>query len=199
MRGFVTIDRQPGSDHIAFWVTSRTEATKATHVNAVVIDMANDPRAQEKVRSLTRSAAVLVTDGSDIEGLPVEGPPLTVADVEFLVTEMKRTQEAITDAIIDYKRRTRSKNLVEPVFPPSPTPDDFRPEADTPQARALATANFLSRAWSRWLQTDEERRRRTAHPRTGKTPWIMPEAMNSPGPEPFPDAFADRLHAQAPV
>ena len=117
----------------------------------------------------------------------------------FALHEMKRTQEAITDAIIDYKRRTRSKNLVEPVFPPSPTPDDFRPEADTPQARALATANFLSRAWSRWLQTDEERRRRTAHPRTGKTPWIMPEAMNSPGPEPFPDAFADRLHAQAPV
>jgi len=197
MRGFVTIDRQPGSDHIAVWVTSRNEATKATHVNAVVIYMANDPRALEKVRSLTRSAAVLVTDGSDIEGLPVEGPPLTVSDVEFLVTEMERTQTAILDAITDYKRRTRSKNLVEPVFPTSPTPDDFRPEADTPQARALATANYLSRAWSRWLQTDEERRRRTAHPRTGKTPWIMPEAMNSPDLVPFPDAFADRLHAQA--
>ena len=86
---------------------------------------------------------------------------------------------------------------MEPVFPTSPTPDDFRPEADTPSARALATANFLSRAWTRWLQTDEERRRRTAHPRTGETPWIMPEAMNTPALEPFPAEFAGRLHEQA--
>ncbi|MDP3970024.1 MAG: hypothetical protein Q8Q02_17300 [Nocardioides sp.] len=197
MRGIVTIDRQPDSDQIAVWVTSRADPSKTTHVNAVVIDAADDPDAVRKVRSLTRASVVLVTDGTDLPDLPIEGDPLTVADIEDLVAETDRTQAAILDAIADYKRRTRSKNLVEPVFPMPPTPADFRPEANTPPARALATANYAGRAWTRWLQTDEERRRRTTHPRTGETPWMMPDAMNSPALEPFPAEFAGRLHEQA--
>lgn len=197
MRGIATIDRQPDSDRIAVWVTSRTEPAKAGHVNAVVIDMAGDPEALGKVRSLTRCCVVLVTDGTDVQGLPIEGEPLTVRDVEELVAETERTQAAVIDAIGDYKRRTRSKNLVEPVFPVSPAPSDFRPDEDAAPARAFATANYVSRAWTLWLRTDEERRRRTTHPRTGETPWIMPDSMNTPSLEPFPGEFASRLHEQA--
>ena len=83
MRGIATIDRQPGSDSIAVWVTQRS-AVEVFNTNACEIDAAKDPSAAEKVRSLTRCCAVLLTDGSVIDGLPVEGGPLTTADIDNL-------------------------------------------------------------------------------------------------------------------
>lgn len=43
MRGICIIDRQPGCDTITVRVTSRTDPV-SHHTNAVVIDIANDPR-----------------------------------------------------------------------------------------------------------------------------------------------------------
>lgn len=88
MRGIATIDRQPGSDEIAVWVTSRTEL-QAGHSNAVVINTASDPQAMEKVRSLTRCSAVLLTEGSTAEGLPLDGEPLTSAELQTLLIEIE--------------------------------------------------------------------------------------------------------------
>ena len=95
MRGIATIDRQPGSraagqpgsDTIALWVTSSSEGMRGRHVNAVVIDSNTDPDASEKLRSLTRSSLVLLTDGSTLDGLPVEGGVLTTADIDDLVAQ----------------------------------------------------------------------------------------------------------------
>lgn len=191
-----TIDRQPGSEIVAVWLTYRTDLN-ADHGNAVVIDTANDPDAMEKVRSLTRSAAVLITDGTVLDGLPIEGEPLTVSDITALLTEVEATERSILDAITAYKKRTRSSSLIEPTFPSAPSVDRLKPERDDAPARALATADYMRRVWSVWLRTDEERRRRTIQPRTGQTPWIMPDSMNAPTVSDFPTGFASHLHQQA--
>lgn len=195
MRGIATIDRQPGSDEIAVWVTSRTEL-QAGHSNAVVIDTASDPQAMEKVRSLTRCSAVLLTEGSTADGLHFDGEPLTSADLQTLLVEIEDQQTAISDAVEQYKRSSRSKTLTEPKFPALPTPESFAYDGDGAGSRAFAQANLLQKAWTAWLQTDEERRRRTIQPRTGKTPWVMPEHMNAPNVSNFPAKFAERVHEQ---
>jgi hypothetical protein len=193
MRGIAVIDRQVGASQIAVWVTSRAGA-QAGNGNAVVIDAESDPDAVEKVRSLTRCCAVLATDGTTLEGLTIEGEPLRVADVGLLLDEVEAQQARIVEAIADYKRRTRSNALIEPTFPVRPRLEEFTPLEDTASQRAFTTANLVCRAWSTWLKTDEERRRRTKQPKSGKTPWIMPDDMNSATVPDFPKQFAARLH-----
>jgi hypothetical protein len=196
MMGIATVDRIMGEAFVAIWLTNRSAALEATHGNAVVIDLVNDPDAIEKVRSLTRLYAVLVTNGTDTDGLPIEGQPLTVSDIDAWVAETEAHQQAIEAAVDDYKRRTRQKGLVPPTFPVSPSWADFTPSENTPGKRALATANYVARVWTNWLKTDEERRRRTVQPKTGKTPWIMPEELNQAEVAEFPSAFAARVQSQ---
>jgi len=196
VQGIATIDRQPGSETIVVWVTKRLEPLRADNTNAVAIDAASDPKAMDKVHSLTRCCAVLVTEGSVLEGLPVEGEPLTVADIDALVAETEAHQQAILDAVSAYKRRTRSANLKDPTFPKSPAVADFTPSDDSPSQRALGTANYVGRAWSAWLKTDEERRRRTARPKTGETPWMMPDELNSPEVALLPAKLVARFREQ---
>lgn len=195
MRGIAVIDKQAGAAQIAVWITSRNGA-QASNTNAVVIDADGDPDAVKKVGSLTRCCVVLATDGTKLDGLPIEGEPLSAADVDVLLDEVEGQQARILEAIADYKHRTRSKALIEPTFPARPAREDFTPSEDTASQRAFTTANFVGRAWSTWLKTDEERRRRTEQPKTGKTPWIMPEDMNSATVPDFPAQFAKRLHEQ---
>lgn len=195
MRGVATIDRQPNGDTIVVWVTSR-EGLNATHTNAVEVAVADADDALDAVISLTRCCAVLVTDGSTLDGLPIEGTPLRRADLDGLLEEVAEEQGAIVAAVRDHQRRTRSKSLVVPQFPRAPSAEDFAPEEDTPSARAFALANFAQRAWTSWLRTDEERRRRTVQPKTGLTPWVMPEAMNAPNVPDFPSKFAESVHEQ---
>lgn len=196
MRGIATIDRQLGSDTIVVWVTNRSSG-EVKHTNAVEVDAADDAvDAVEAVRSLTRCCAVLVTGGSVLDGLPVEGDPLTTADIDAMVAATEEHQRAILQAVRDYKIRSGAKSLVSPNFAPSARAADFRPADDTAVERAFTTANYLSRAWSRWLTTDEERRRRTARPKTGETPWVMPDELNAPEVAVFPAAFAARFHEQ---
>lgn len=195
MRGIATIDRQPDSDSIAVWVTSQSEPLAARNTNAVVIDV-DDAEALMKVRSLTRCCAVLLTDGSVLDGLPVEGEPLTSADIDALVLATQAHQEAIHAAVVDYKQRRRSTTLVVPTFPRLPKAADFVPSEDTPGQRAFATANYLGSAWTAWLKTDEERRRRTARPKSGETPYMMPDELNAPEVSPFPPRLGARLHEQ---
>ncbi|WP_231249293.1 hypothetical protein [Nocardioides furvisabuli] len=197
MRGITTIDSQPGSDTITLWVTSAKD-TQARHVNAVEVDAAKDLEdAIDAVSSLTRCCGVLVTNGTTLDGLPVAGNPLTESDLTDLVAYTEAHQHAISEAVRDHKRRTRSASIAMPVFPVSPIPTDFAPVDDTPASRAFATASYLAQAWTAWLKTDEERRRRTIRPRTGETPWIMPESLNSPKVAAFPELFAARVHEQA--
>lgn len=195
MRGIAVVDRQAGASQIAVWITTRGGA-QASNTNAVVIDIEGDPDAVKKVRSLSRCCAVLATDGTTLDGLPIEGEPLSVADVNVLLDEVEAQQARILKAITEYKRRTRSKALIEPTFPARPAHEAFKPTEDTASQRAFTTANFVGKAWSTWLKTDEERRRRTEQPKTGKTPWIMPEEMNSATVPDFPEQFASRLYEQ---
>lgn len=190
-----TIDHQPGENTIAVWVTGRTKL-QAGHTNAVIIDQAADPRAMEKVRSLTRCSAVLLTQGSTADGLPIDGELLTSTDVEELITQIEARRVAITEAVQHYKRTSRSRTLSEPEFQSLPLPDSFHPQDDTAKSRAFALANLLQKLWTEWLRTDEERRRRTVQPRTGTTPWVMPEHLNAPTVPDFPAKFAERIHEQ---
>jgi len=193
---FATIDHQVGSAVAAVWLTYRT-GLEVSHGNAVVIDVEADTSARTKIRSLTRDAIVLSTDGTSLDDFPIDGTPLTVSDLGELVAETERAQFDIIEAIKEYKRRTRSASLVEPAFAAGPVFDPRSyDEAEVP-VRALATADYVKRAWSAWLRTDEERRRRTTHPRSGETPWMMPDALNSPTIPDFPDAFRARLVVQS--
>src|SRR5262245_48649589 len=194
--GIATIDRQPYSCTIAVWLTTRSMPLEARHTNAVVIDLVNDPLATKKVRSLTRCYVVLATEGSSLDGMPIDGKPMTVADMAGLLAEAEAQQVRILAAVDEFKQGTRSRNLVEPTFPVSPNVEDFVPAEDTASSRALATANYLRRVWTVWLKTDEQRRRRTVQPKTGKTPWIMPAALNGSIVPDFPAEFARRLRVQ---
>ncbi|HLS15682.1 MAG TPA: hypothetical protein VK095_14320 [Beutenbergiaceae bacterium] len=195
MRGIAIVDRQPDAEQIAVWNTSR-DGSRATNVNAVVIDTSNDPDAMAKVLSLVHRCVVLKTEGTSLDSLPIEGEALDVADVAALLDEVEAQQSRILAVIADYKRTTRSRTLVEPTFPVRPAPEDFIPAEDTPALRALAMANYFGHSWTTWLSTDEERRRRTVQPVTGTTPWIMPESMNAATVPDFPEAFAGRLYVQ---
>ncbi|WP_460844798.1 hypothetical protein [Nocardioides ultimimeridianus] len=172
-------------------MTSSLAQPSASHVNAVVME-AEAADTHEKVRSLTRSCVVLATDGSTLDGLPVEGAVLHTSDLDHLLDETAVQQNRIVDAIRSYRG-----SLVVPTFPDRPEPRDFQPTEDTASARAFAAASYLRAAWHAWLKTEDERVRRTIQPRTGKTPWIMPEDMNSPVVATFPEAFAARLTEQA--
>lgn len=193
MDGIATIDRQGVSDTVVVWLTKLIEPLRADHTNAVSIDFTSDEKASEKVHSLTRGCAVLATPGSDLDGLPLD----TSEDIEALVAATKEHQAAILDAIGAYKKRTRSMNLKEPEFPKTPVAQDFTAIDDSPSQRTLSLANFAARAWTVWLKTDEERRRRTVHPSTGKSPWVMPEGLDSLRVEVLPNVLADRVHVQA--
>lgn len=195
MRGIATIDRQAGSDTAAVWITSRHDLA-ANHGNAVVIDLAGDPDAVEKVRSLTRCCAVLITDGTSLDGFPIEGDPITAADIDYLVEATTSAQRDIIAAVEEHRTRTRSKTLIDPTFPAPADRALATPRDATASARAYALANYMMRAWSSWLRTDEERRRRTVQPRTGKTPWIMPEEMNAADVPDFPATFTGRVREQ---
>lgn len=165
-------------------------------MNAVSIDLAKDPDASAKVRSLTRSHVVLVTDGTTLDGLPVDGELLTVEDLTDLIAETEEQQTLILEAVDAYASRTRNRSLVPPEFLPSPKREAFQPAEDTPTQRAFQTANYLAQAWTAWLTTDEQRRRRSIQPRTNETPWIMPVDMSSSEVAPLPPAFAKRTRAQ---
>lgn len=195
MRAIATVDRQPASDEIVMWVTSRVEPLRAANSNAVSLDAATDVDALEKVRSLTRECAVLATEGSVLEGLPIEGTRLELADVEGLIAETEERQRAIVAAVGEYKRRTKSAGIKEPSFAPSSRATDFPLRHSDAVQRTLATANFVAQAWSEWLETDDERRRRTMNPRTRSSPWMMPDELNSPEVGAFPPLLAARLHA----
>lgn len=147
MRGVAVVDHQPNAGQVAVWITAR-DGDQATNVNAVVIDVNSDPEAMTKVLSLVHRCVVLGTEGTTLDGLPIEGDALGVADVSALLDEVEAQQSRILDAIADHKQRTRSRSLVEPTFPARPAVDDFVPAEDTASQRALATANYFGRSWS---------------------------------------------------
>ena len=136
-------------DGLPIWVTSASEG-QPRHVNAVVIDTATDPDAVEKVRSLTRCCSVLVTKGTDLDGLPIQGAPLDESDIAGLVTATETHQEVIAAAVAEHKRRTPSSSLKAPTFPTTPNPADHVPVEDTASGRAFAAANYLAAAWTAW-------------------------------------------------
>ncbi|WP_156464703.1 hypothetical protein [Aeromicrobium sp. Root495] len=143
MLGFATVDNQTESSVVAIWLTSQTSPTAATHTNAVRVELREDPDAFEKVHALTRDRILLLTDGSAIDGLPLEGYALKIDDLEHLAaaTESLRLEVGVS------VRPAREMN---------------RPAEDTPTLRALESANYLAGLWSDWLEADNARRKRWA-------------------------------------
>lgn len=205
MSGFVSIDHQLGNSSLAVWVTSRIAESRVVHGNAVVMDLSSDQRALEKVRSLTRGAIIVATAGSELSGLPIDGRPLRAEELEDLLDESEAWQERIVAAVDAYAVRPDPKTgrvprsprkLVRPTFPARPKLQDFVPADDSSAQRALATANFIARAWAFWLHVEDERRRRTIGPK-GETPWMMPEELSSSAVAMLPPGFAATVNVQA--
>lgn len=189
------VDHRPGTDAVAIWLVVREEL-RAVKTNAVVIDLAGDPEATDKVRWLTGGSPIALTDGSHVGGLSVDDNILAVNDFHGLIDETLAHQREISAAVEAYRRRIRSRTISEPDFPPTPTPESLVREADTAPLRTLAAANFVQAAWTAWLRSDEERRRRTVNPRTQTSPWMMPEELGSPLVPDFPPGFAARLRVR---
>lgn len=191
MLGFAAIDRQPGGP-VAVWLVSRTEPAEASNTNAVVVEP-DDPAALRKVHGLTRDRVVVLTPDSTVEGLPLTG----AHDTTFLDRFTEATsahQEAIIAAIRDHAATRKGQKLVEPTFPAAPESPLEWPQP--PQLRALQLARWVGRIWTNWLVSDGERLRRTVQPRTGRTPWIMPEQLNQPALLELPPTLLDQLNVQ---
>src|SRR4051794_3416541 len=106
MPGFAVIDNQLGDAFVALWLVGHTAPQQAGNVNTVTIDRYGDPKASEKLRSLTRSQAVVLSAGSTLESLPVDGEVLTFGDIEDLIRKTEDYQHRITEAVQAYARRT---------------------------------------------------------------------------------------------
>jgi hypothetical protein len=185
MLGFAIVDAQAEGNATAVWLTSHLEGSRVNHTNAVVIQR-DDARHDKRVWNLTADRAVVLTAGTT--------PPkwfahsITLAAFDSLLVETVVYRERIVDAVADYAKRTKNKNLSSPAF--ATTRPELRLDArDEPQYRALTTANYVLDAWTAWLSTDEQRVRRTVDPRTGKSPWIMPKELGSPTLAEFPPDF----------
>lgn len=157
MRSVAVVDNRDGTT-IAVWITTRVSPLLVSNVNAVVVDTATDPRAIEKVRLLTCGRTVLLTRGSTSNGLPADCEPHVIEDVGRLIVRTEVMQHDVLEAVADQRRK-----LAPPEFAAVPRESDYRPAQDTPVGRALATANYLARAWCVFLQTDDERRKRVVN------------------------------------
>jgi hypothetical protein len=203
VESFAVIDNKAGSSTIATWVVARLEPLVVRNTNAVVVDMDTESDALAKVRLLTRSRIVVLTDRSIPEGLPLDFAPLSIEDIGLLIAETARLQELIGDAVEAYAWRpslktgslpTSRRNIVPPRFPAGPTTVELRPHEDSPVGRALATANLLSAAWSTWLETEDERRRRCAI--TDGIIWMLPDDVREACTRALPPALAERAHIE---
>lgn len=121
--------------------------------------------------------------------------PFGVEIVGSLIAETTDYQDQIIAAVEAYATKSRNRNLVRPEFPAAPPVPEISEMIGAAQ-RALATANYIERAWSAWLTTDDQRRRRTVDPRKGIAPWIMPDALNSPDIAEFPPSFAAQVRSE---
>jgi len=190
--GFAIVDRQPKAGATAVWLTGR-EGSRVSHTNAVVLAH-DDERYDYKVWALTCDRAVILTNGTE--------PPKTfehaldVAVFDGFADETAARQEQIVQIVTEYAERTKNTNLVIPEFPAT-RPTLRTDDRDEPQYRALSVANYVKAVWSAWLDTDEQRSRRTAHPRTGKSPWIMPEPLGSPDLAEFAPEFGTLVQPEA--
>lgn len=192
MLGFAIIDRQVGEGVTAVWLTSRVTSDRAGHTNAVCV-ADDDPERTSKLRSLIADRAVILTAGSE-QPIPLVAP-IQVETVSLLIAETAEHQSRIAEAVEVFRSSSRSKSLASPYFPPAPNEPDLRDVPDAAQ-RALATANYVASAWGAWLATDEQRRRRTAEPRTGTSPWMMPDELSSPDVAQFPAGFAEQVRPE---
>jgi hypothetical protein len=187
MLGFAIVDNQPAETETAVWLTSHIDGSSVNHTNAVVITH-DDERHDAKVWALTRDRVVVLTNGTK-PPIPFEHV-LSLQALDELLDETSAHQQLIADAVAAYAMRTKKRNVTVPEFSSAPTftIDD----RDEPAYRALSVANYVAKVWSAWLATEEQRLRRTTEPRTGKTPWIMPEDLNSPLIANFPPKFGQK-------
>lgn len=191
MLGFAIVDRQPSGVATAVWLTTHVGGTTVQHTNAVVIDQ-DDDEYEKKICALTADRIVVLTEGSAADRLFEHA--LGVDAFDELIAETTARQLLIEKAITDYMAKSKYKNLVIPYFPASPMlPAETRAE---PQHRALAVANYVAAVWSGWLATEEQRLRRTTDPRTGASPWIMPEELAAQEVAEFPPAFAGCVRSE---
>jgi hypothetical protein len=185
MLGFAIVDRQPPAKATAVWLTCHLDGCRVNHTNAVVI-LHDDDRHDVKVWNLTADRAVVLTDGTT--------PPivfkhaLAVDAFAGLLEETSVYHQRIIEAVADYAKRTKNKNLVAPAFARNRV--ELKPDSrDEPAYRALSVANYVRDAWAAWLGTEEQRVRRTINPRTGKPPGIMPDELGSTELADFPAEF----------
>lgn len=140
---------------MAVWIVSRTGLVSVANTNAVALNL-GDADARDKLTSLTRMCAVLLTRGSKKSTLPIAGQTIRARDLDLLADEVRSHQSHVTHVFYEYKIETGKHGLTGPVFPEGPSQEVPNP-ANTPSDRALAAATAFGRLWAYWLQSDAAR------------------------------------------
>lgn len=185
MRGFAVIDQRSDADEVGIWCVTQMGHMVA-NTNAVVAT----PEDGERIgHAMTRGHAVFLTPRTT---LGIGG--LTSADLLAWVNETEEHKTRISEAVEEYRRRSKSKTIQLPEFPASIDSLDIAPADDSAGAWAFAYANLLGRVWSNWLAVDEQRRRRVERPAKPGKPWMMPEDLCSPNLAVLPGCVASSVH-----
>lgn len=174
MLGFATVDNGGSTGVTVVWLTSRVQPNRAEHTNAVTL-YAADEDCENKFQALVADRLLVLTQGSIApEWLP---SAKTVEAIDGWVEYTAARQDQICAAIA-----MRSTNLVQPTFPTRPSMDDINISVELADQvkRTLITATYVARTWTAWLETEQQRLKRTVDPKTGATPWIMPANLSGP-------------------
>jgi hypothetical protein len=181
--GFATADVSKKDGVLMIWLTPPMEGG-VTHTNAVTFPHGDSFQAQLAWGMLVDRYVVLTarTNAAD----PVfDGWDVAPADIDTLVAEVRRTQDAVLDAVTAQRGQRGKGVLAEPTLPAVPSAVDQRASKKArPADLTLAVANWVAAVWVAWIGTERERVRRLRY---------MPEELSSANAELLPTAFVARF------
>lgn len=175
--GFAVVDAHPDCEEIAVWLVSLIPGNHVAKTNAVLVeDRHGGGRRDDQLRALTRDRIVVETPGSGPLPEFIDQPSSWGLVLRFGQI-VQQHQDAIIRSVDDFARQAKNRKLARPDFSALPDLDSFVP-GKSAVLRALETAVVLEAVWRCWIESEDERVRRTVNPRTGKTPWMMPHELN---------------------
>lgn len=143
-------------------------------VNAVVVAINEIPT----IEAVLHRQMLAGNDDDLPQELSIEGLRSVEDIAEDLRSATDALQQEIVAAISSYEKRKRTE-LVRPHWAPR-HPADLDTAPSDLVGRTLADANLIKARWQEWLDTEMQRVRRSRHPRTGDSPYVMPAELSMP-------------------
>ena len=177
MLGFATVDLSTRDNTLTVWLTSALGTAGAGHTNAVTFDL-DDDTTSRRALAMICDRYVILTDRTPREHPLLSGWGAEPSDLAMLAKQTTAAQATVLAAFSEYRARPGKSGLIEPNLPPVPAPlDQAALEAGAPQQLTLALANQVTRTWTAWLTTEDERVKRWTYMpdgREGEKPALVP-------------------------